>query len=147
MHITVHSRRGMNLTWWYLDSESCGPSHKHKAALRQQSSVAYTHRGKPVCAKVFRFLHGVGMTISKIVWYDCVCVCSCVCVCVCVCVSVCVTHTCIHTHTHKHSRTHTHTSSLTHTHTHTHIQAFTHTHSHTSIHAHAHTCTRVCSVC
>ena len=43
-------------------SESCGPNHKHKAAQRQRSSVAYTHRGKPVCAKVFRFLHGVGMT-------------------------------------------------------------------------------------
>ena len=47
-------------------SETRGPDSKHKLAQRQRSSVAHTHRGKPVCAIVFRFLHAVGKTYTHI---------------------------------------------------------------------------------
>ena len=45
-------------------SETRGPDSKHKMVQRQRSSVAHTHRGKPVCATVFRFLHTVGKTCT-----------------------------------------------------------------------------------
>ncbi len=88
---------------------------RHVATGRKHSYSSYTHQGKPVCPRMFRFLHVIG-TFRNLK------------------MNKCKTHTQTHTHTHTHSHTHTHTHTRTHTHTgHTH----THTgHTHTDAHTH-----------
>ena len=47
------------------NDQTTNTSSSHKATNRQRASLSLYHQGKPICEKVFCFLHGIGETRYK----------------------------------------------------------------------------------
>ena len=47
------------------NDQTTNPSSRNKGTNRQRASFSFYHQGKPICEKVFRFLHGIGETRYK----------------------------------------------------------------------------------
>ena len=123
-------------------SEDVVVESRHVAKGRKHSYSNYIHQGKPVCPRMFRFLHVVGTFRNLKVDIKNKCL----------GVQLTELHTRTyartHTHTHVQLRTHTHihvqlrTHILMHIHTHTLRPHTHHTYAHTHTHTHTHTLLR-----